>query len=122
MGLPEVSNTNVANLLNRDDIIRETVEQIMKDFRMFGIVINFSGNTDNAYPELHAQLINQVADLMEKDYGKLLSLLYQVDITEKEIIRTEAEMPHYNHVQAVSHYIIVRELKKVLTRHYFKSI
>jgi hypothetical protein len=121
MGLPEVRNDNIASFLSSIDIVGETVAQIMKDFGMFGVTITFSGNTDVAYHELHSQLTEQVGVLLERDYGRLLSILYQVDITDKDIVRTAAELPYYNHVEIVAHQIIVRDLKKVLTRYYFKS-
>jgi len=121
MGLPEVRNDNVASFLSSIDIVGETVAQIMKDFGMFGVTITFSGNTDVAYHELHSQLTEQVGVLLERDYGRLLSILYQVDISDKDIARSATELPDYNHVEIVAHQIIVRDLKKVLTRHYFKS-
>lgn len=121
MGLPEIKNDNVAAFLNRADIVHETVAQIMKDFGLFGVSITFSGNTDEAYHELHQQLCAQVGVLLNNDYSRLLSILYQVDITDKEIARSTLELPDYNHVEIVAHQIIVRDLKKVLTRHYFKA-
>lgn len=121
MSLPDIRNDNVASFLNSADIVRETAEQIMKDFGLFGVTITFSGNTSEAYYELHHQLIDQIGVLLDRDYGKLLSILYQVDITDKEIMRTAQELPEYNHVEVIAHQIIVRDLKKVLTRHYFRS-
>ena len=121
MGLPEIRNDNIATFLNSPDIVQETADQIMKDFGLFGVIISFSGNTDEAYHELHQQLIAQIAVLLDRDYSKLLSILYQVDITDKEIAKAEKELPDYNHVEVIAHQIIVRDLKKVLTRHYFKS-
>ena len=121
MGFPEIKNDNIATFLNSPDIVQETAEQIMKDFGLFGVAITFSGNTAEAYHELHQQLIAQIAVLLDRDYSKLLSILYQVDITDKEIARAEQELPEYNHVEIIAHQIIVRDLKKVLTRHYFKS-
>ena len=121
MGLPEIRNDNIATFLNSPAIVQETAEQIMKDFGLFGVTITFSGNTDEAYHELHQQLIAQIAVLLDRDYSKLLSILYQVDITDKEIAKAEKELPDYNHVEIIAHQIIVRDLKKVLTRHYFKS-
>lgn len=52
MNLPDIRNDNIAEFLNREDIIRETVAQIMKDFDMFGIQISFSGKIESAYDEL----------------------------------------------------------------------
>jgi hypothetical protein len=121
MKLPDIRNDNVGNYLNSAAIVEETARQIMKDFALFGVSISFSGNTDQAYFELHEQLTTQVSVLMERDFGRLLSVLYQVDISEKEIARAELELPHYNHVEIIAHQIIVRDLKKVLTRHYLKS-
>lgn len=121
MGLPEIRNDNVVNFLNSIPIVQETAEQIMKDFGMFGVTITFSGNIGQAYHELHVQLIDQISILLDRDYGRLLSILYQVDITDKEIARATLELPDYSHVEVIAHQIIVRDLKKVLTRHYFKS-
>jgi len=55
MKLPDISNTNIASFFDREAIVRETAEQIMKDFGMFGVTITFSGNIDKAYNELHEQ-------------------------------------------------------------------
>ena len=121
MGLPEIKNDNIEQYLNKKDIIKQTVEQIKKDFGMFGIKIKFSGKIDQAYIELHHQLTEQVTTLFGNDYGRLLSVLYQVDISEKEILKTHSELVHYSYPEVIAHQIIVRDLKKVLTRQYFKA-
>lgn len=121
MPLPEVRSSNISMHLSREDIVLETAAQIMKDFGLFGITITFSGDTSNAYLELHNQLVHQINSLIDRDYGRLLSVLYQVDISEKDIARSAEELPEYNQVELIAHQIIVRDLKKVLTRHYFKT-
>lgn len=121
MKLPQVRNDNVRNYLDRADIVRETAEQIMKDFGMFGVEITFSGDVANAYEELHNQLVTQISNLVQYNNDKLMSVLYQVDITEREIIRAQLDLPQYSHMEILSHQVIVRELKKVLWRLYFKS-
>ena len=121
MDFPQINNNNVSGFLDKTEIVRETAEQIMKDFGMFGVEITFSGDTSNAYYELHQQLINQVSVLLERNYDLLLSVLYQVDITEREIAKAERELPEYNHIEILAHQIIARDLKKVLLRRYFKS-
>ena len=120
MDIPVVSNQNVESFLNREEIVRQTAEQIMKDFGMFGVEITFSGNTETAYQELHQQLIDQISTLIERNYDLLVSVLYQVDITDREIARTQADLPEYSHIEVVAHQVIVRDLKKVLLRRYFK--
>lgn len=121
MELPQVSNNNVSGFLNQAEIVQETAEQIMKDFGMFGVEITFSGDTSQAYNELHRQLIDQISLLLERNYELLLSVLYQVDITDREITIATRELPHYNQVEIIAHQVIVRDLKKVLLRRYFKS-
>lgn len=121
LGLPQVSNSNVSGLFTEAEIVQETAEQIMKDFGMFGVEITFSGDTNNAYNELHQQLIGQISLLLERNYELLLSVLYQVDITDSEIAKTTRELPHYNQVEIIAHQVIVRDLKKVLLRRYFRN-
>jgi hypothetical protein len=121
MGFPQVNYNNVSTHLNNEAIVLATAEQIMKDFGMFGVEITFSGDTSLAYRELHQQLIDQITLLMERNYDLLLSVLYQVDITEREIAQAESELPHYNNIEIIAHQVIVRDLKKVLLRRYFKA-
>ncbi len=121
MNLPDVQNNNLASFLNKAEIVQETANQIMKDFGMFGIEINFSGNIENAYHELHEQLINQISVYLDRDYSRLMSVLYQVDITEKEIAKAARELPHYNDLEVLAHQVIFRDLKKVLFRKYYSS-
>lgn len=121
MNLPDLQNNNIASFLNKADIIRETADQIMKDFGMFGIEITFSGKVENAYMELHEQLINQISVYLEKDYSRLMAVLYQVDITEREIAKAALELPHYNDLEVLAHQVIFRDLKKVLFRRYYKA-
>ena len=121
MTLPQINHNNVSQYLDRAEIVIETAEQIMKDFGMFGVEITFSGDVGHAYGELHRQLIVQISRLIEQNYDLLLSVLYQVDITEREIARAERDLPHYNHIEIIAHQVIVRDLRKVLLRRYFKS-
>ena len=88
---------------------------------MFGLTITFSGNIENAYDELHKQLVTEIETLLINNVGKLLSVLYQVDITETGIKKAASELPHYAEVEVIAHQVIVRDLQKVLTRHYFKT-
>lgn len=120
MNLPDIQNNNLDFFLNKADIVLETANQIMKDFGMFGITITFSGNTENAYHELHEQLINQISVYLDQDYSRLMAVLYQVDITENEIAKAARELPQYNDVEVLAHQVIFRDLKKVLYRRFYK--
>ncbi len=119
--LPDIRQNNVKSWLNKEDLILDTIAQIMKDFGMFGVEIEYSGSIDDAYEKLHRQLIAQIDSLMNSNADLLMSILYQVDISQRDIDRTQLDFPHYNHVEIIAHQIIFRDLKKVLYRRYFSS-
>ncbi len=122
MLLPDLRNTDqLKTQLSEAEVVLQTAQQIMKDFALFGLEITFSGNTDSAYEELHKQLVSQIDGLIGRDYNRLVSVLYQVDISNKDIEKAERELLDYNHMEVIAHEIIVRDLKKVLIRNYYKN-
>ena len=121
MNLPDIQSKNLQSYFDKEEIILDTIAQIIKDFGMFGIEIEFSGHVDDAYLELHEQLVSQVESLLISNSDLLMSILYQVDITDRDISRTQADFPQYNQVEVIAHQIIFRDLKKVLYRRYFKA-
>jgi hypothetical protein len=134
MNLPEITHQNIAQLLDKEAIIHETIAQIQKDFGMYNIEINFDGNIETAYEQLMTKLTEEITNLLAIDKSKLQSILYRIDLSEmaiKKALRL-ASTSLSNHrsgndiaentQQVISHEIIVRELKKVLTRNYFKNL
>ena len=121
MNLPDIQSNNLQSYFDKEEIILDTIAQIIKDFGMFGIEIEFSGHVDDAYRDLHQQLVSQVESLLISNSDLLMSILYQVDITDRDISRTQVDFPLYNQVEVIAHQIIFRDLKKVLYRHYFKA-
>lgn len=137
MNLPEITHQNIGQLLNKEAIINETITQIQKDFGMYQIDIKFDGNTETAYEQLMTSLASEITQLLAHDKSKLQSILYRIDLSEKHIQLTKnafrlASTSLSNHGsvpnsfvetnQVIAHEIIVRELKKVLTRNYFKNL
>jgi hypothetical protein len=120
----------MSQLINRNDIERSkqeekfvllTAEQVRKDFAMFGMEVTFSGNVSFAYEELFIQLKIYIDDLLSDDYEKLMSLLYQIDLSEKELTKQDPGYEFETLSEIVTHKILERELKKVLIRTYFKE-
>ena len=122
MNLPEITHQNIAQLLNKEDIIHETIAQIQKDFGMYSVQINFDGNLETAYEQLMMKLTAEITNLLAIDKSKLQSILYRIDLSEITIKKAHNTYQNWNTQQVISHEIIVRELKKVLTRNYFKSL
>lgn len=121
MNLPDYSNLTIEAFRNREEIIRQVAAQIEKDFSQFGLEVQFSGEVNNAYDELFAQLREHLVWLLDRDYHRLVLLLYQIDLSEKQIINVENKYPDVAKSELLAELIILRELKKVLTRNYFKE-
>jgi hypothetical protein len=105
----------------KTEVIRQTVEQVIKDFTMFGMDVEFTGNADKAYNELFHQLTGHVSHLLETDPHRLSALLYQVDLGENKIIESSALHPEWTLSEVITELVIHRELKKVLIRNYYKN-
>lgn len=119
--LPSVfSQELIQSHLSKSELVLETALQIMKDFAVFGIEIKYSGNPESAYSELHNQLVAQIEKLIKNSKSKLISVLYRIDLSEDELKKGELELPNYNYTESMAHQIIVRELKKVLSRKFYK--
>jgi hypothetical protein len=100
-------------------IIRETAEQIRRDFQNDEINFIFSGDNYNAFDELRNQLVPFIRNL-QKNASALNALLYRVDISEGELRKAMNNSALPND-EILAELIIRREFKKVLTRRYFKD-
>jgi hypothetical protein len=108
---------------SRDDekIVRETAQQVIKDFGLFGMQIDFPNDINWAYDELFNQLETHVSRMLVENDRMLLSLLYQIDVSEKKIHIEAQKRPDKPLHHIVTELILDRELRKVLTRNYFKK-
>ncbi len=122
MNLPVITTHNITTLFNKEEIVMDTIKQIQKDFDMYGIELNFTGEVADAYNQMMQQLTPQLTRLLASERSKLQSVLYRVDLSEKSLQKAIENTPDKTLPEVMAHEIIVRELKKVLTRHYFKSL
>lgn len=113
--------SNISLFHNNEKYVRETAEQIILDFERFGIEIHFPENLHYAYSELYDQLFPEIAQLLESNHGKLMAMLYAIDVSEKLIKKEAYSHPEKNLADIVTHLTLDREFKKVLTRNYFKD-
>lgn len=105
--------------LTNIDLLKETVEQIQKDFEEAGINITFSGDKETAYVELCDQIEPILLQLMQEDQNKLLNILYRIDVPEKKF--SETIHKENGSISAVVELIVKRELQKVVLRHHFSN-
>lgn len=114
-----ISRSEIEKSKLNELIVKETAEQLMKDFATFGMDIRFPSDLNFAYQELYDQLVIMVEQLLMENPEKLSAMLYQIDLDEKKI-RSTVEDGVLEH-ELLSDLILERELMKVLTRHYFKN-
>lgn len=102
-----------------EQIVRETAQQVIKDFANFGMDIKFPEDLKYAYDELYEQLKVIIFELMQQNPGKLSALLYQIDVDERKMKQNTPEM--FEEHEWITDLILEREFLKVLTRHYFRD-
>lgn len=117
----KISENELRNSRDDERIVRETAEQVIKDFALFGIQIDFPDDINWAYDELFDQLEIHVSRMLAENDRLILSLLYQIDISEKKIHIESQKQPDIPLHHLITNLILERELKKVLTRDYFRK-
>ena len=104
------------------DLLIQVVEQIKKDYGMFAIEIQFSGNPALAYTELFGQLNAHLKTLERANKQKFISILYRVDLSEQQIAKALAEHPSDTFSAVIADLILKRELQKVVLRNQAKYL
>lgn len=120
MSFPSLTNDDIKNASNREDLIRETALQIIKDFSEFELDIQFSGNVQDFYQELFGQMRKHVDNLLGENGEKFFNLLYRIDVSPDEINSYQQQFPQVPLPDVITELIIHRELKKILIRDYFR--
>ena len=120
MSLPQVDYRNLNVYFNREEIIRATLLQIQKDFALFKVKLDWDGNMENAIENITASLLSAIRDLIDSNDRIFLSVLYQIDLSEKSIGEARRDNPGRDHYELLAGQIIARELQKVLTREFFR--
>jgi hypothetical protein len=119
MKLPE-QRFQIEKFLDRPDYIRQTGEQLVKDFGMAGEDIEIPSDEDKAYDQLSLQIQKIIHRLMNENMERLQFLLYRVDLNEKYVFRQAVNNGHLNLYSQVADMIIRRELMKVIIRNNLK--
>ncbi|WP_010665535.1 hypothetical protein [Marinilabilia salmonicolor] len=121
MKFPSLTDHELRKAVKREDLIRETAGQIIKDFAEFSLEIVFSGNVHDFYGELFGQMRQHVEVLMGESGEKFFNLLYRIDVAPEEISSYQREFPERALPEVLTELIIHRELKKILIREYFRN-
>lgn len=76
---------------------------------------------DPGFGEFHKRLSIQINELVDKDFGALIQLLYRLDIDEYKLRSTLADNPCNNAGEIIADLIIERQLQKIKSRQEFKT-
>ena len=106
---------------NQKEIVEKTAMQIIKDFALFGMKIELTEGFEWNYDALFSQLQPAIDRLLHNDYPRLLSLLYQIDLSPASINKARIEQPDLPETELIPALIIYREFKKVVFRMYYSS-
>ncbi len=118
---PDIPASAIQKYRNDKEIIELATKQIIKDFALFGLQINYDSALGFTWQQVYLGLEAQIRHLLEVSPSKMLSLLYQIDIPEEKIIAQAEKQEKRQLSEVVSEMIMEREIKKVLTRLYFKN-
>ena len=113
--------SDISSYINRLDLIKETAQQIIKDFDMFGMEIKFSGNAYSAYQELFEQMEPHLNTLISTNQPKFMGVLYRIDLSDVQIKKAVNENTSEPFLHIITDLIIKRELQKVVIRNHYKN-
>jgi len=103
------------------EVVRDTANQVIRDFGMAGIEISFSGNSSTAYTELKNQLFPGLENLYKKNSTAFMALLYRIDVEERAVAKIKSETGGTGFFMQLAELILEREFNKVLTRKLYKT-
>jgi hypothetical protein len=76
---------------------------------------------DTTVKTLHQKLSSLINDLVNTDFGKLVQLLYRLDIDEKKLKKILQEYPGRDAGEMIAELIIERQLQKIRSRRQFSQ-
>lgn len=102
---------------DNEKIILLTQKQIVKDFMLHGVSIQINEKEENlSYEYLFNAILIEARYLMQNNYMKFISILYQIDISPKDISDFSLKEKELPEEEKISHLIIARAMKKVILR------
>lgn len=116
-----LSQEQLQSAYRKVEIIRETAQQIIKDFSLFDEEISFSGQTETAYQELYEQIHPIIDRLLNLDSSRFFAMLYAIDVDEKRVKNLLFGEHNSSAVEEICKLIIERELIKVVYRKHWSE-
>jgi len=113
--------TDLKPYINQIDILKETAEQVIKDFSISGMEIKFTGDPKNAYADLYTHVLPNIERLQKENFQNFYNLMYRIDLSEAQIKKAVKEATNKTFAEIVTDMILKRELLKVVMRKKYAS-
>jgi hypothetical protein len=98
------------------EVVRNTARQVISDFQLAGVEIDFSGNPESAYRELVTQVTPALEMLYKKQRQTFMNLLYRIDVEEHKVNRLMKSTSGSSFFEGLADLVVEREFIKVLIR------
>lgn len=119
--LPKLDKKSLQSYYNHEEIIKDTALQVKKDFASYGYDVELPEDIRWMYEDLFVQLVPKLGDLLSNHNRQLLAMLYTIDVSELKIRKEASSRPDVPLAEIITEMVLERELKKVITRHYFRE-
>ena len=116
-----ISPNDLVKARDNTALIKKAAMQVAKDFAEFSIEIKIPEELEIVYQELFDQVNNIILELLGKSNSILQSLLYRVDLHEKDMKTAFSANNQTIRAIIISELILNRAMQKVMLREYFKQ-
>lgn len=107
-------------LEGRNDLLKEVIYQLNKDFGSNIIEIQWNNDNQNPYLDFIKKVETEVSTLLQHDKATMMSILYRIDVFESKL-RVVWTLDPEDRGHKLTELILNRELQKVLTRNWYKQ-
>lgn len=101
------------------EILKLAARQIEKDFAMFSLSIEFDENEKDYFKSICTQINSLVQKEIHGNQNNLMSLLYQIDVSENRIKTYMQQHQDIEMQEVLTQLIVEREIQKVITKIYY---
>lgn len=101
--------------------VQEVIEFVSRDMSKIGIAAIPGKEILHSLDELKKYLAARIAEMMDKDYDKLLNALYRIDINEKKLHDLFSGKNREFIPEALAELILERQMQKILWRKKYRE-
>jgi hypothetical protein len=104
------------------EVVRNTAEQVIRDFSLMGLEVRFSGNPDSAYSELFEQVAPSLKQLYDRNSSAFMALLYRIDVDERKVDLLRDKYKGAQFFNELAALVLEREFIKVMYRKLYRHL